>query len=314
MTGNMDDTPLFDLQRRFYVGLNKVSDNRVAGKHSIADSTYSASMRAKFMGAISPAGASAAAIASGNLESGVKSTPLSDNPDRSQLLAIAKPVLDEISINSLPVDQETNFEPGRDYFYCGAVRYAIKTHDDFREESQLENAPRLALWLIEIPDTLPAENAQSVTWVVLSGTATGQLKTVFDGGVSDYRGGSQTEHLFELMMAKTEGYERVSSDNRWLRDPYYALAARNLLSRSEQQHVETVFVCLEVHDCPTAGDDVEVSYLDWGPASTGREVAVSRVVLGTPYFVQFPQPTSQGRSNEYRSLRGRLKDYLGINR
>lgn len=294
------------------MGLNKVSDARVAGKHSIADHTYSATAKVKAAGTASPAGAAAGIAASGALESGVKSSPVSDAPDRSQLLAIAPEVFGEVTAHSQAVQQKMAFEPGRDYHYSGAVRFRVRTHDDFRDEHQLEDAPRLGLWLVEIPDVLPAEASPSVTWVVLSGTANGQLKTTLGGSISDWRGGSQTEHLFELLTAKMAGHERTDSDERWLRDPFFALAARNLLSDSREQNVEVAFMCLDVHDCPTTGEDVEVSYLNWGPASTGREAVVSRVILGTPYFVQFAPTAPRGTGADDLSLWQRFKEFFRL--
>lgn len=166
---------------------------------------------------------------------------------------------------------------------------------------------------MEIPDTQPAEQAESVTWVVLSGTAKGQIKTDLGGEISPSRGGSQTDHLFELLEAKMLGRERTNSQDQWLQDPYYALAARNLLSNAQRQDIEVVFMCLDVHECPTSGIDKEFSFLGWSPASTGRRnVVVSRVVLGTPYFVQFPQTPSQVGGGKGRSLWERIKEYLGI--
>ena len=71
-------------------------------------------------------------------------------------------------------------------------------------------------------------------------------------------------------------------------------------------------MCLEVHDCPTSGGDAEVSYLGWGPASTNRDVVVSRVVLGTPYFVQFAQTKRLSESVENRRLVQRFKEFFGL--
>ena len=304
--------PSFEQARAFYVGLNKVADALVAGKHTIPDHTYSATAKTKAIGTIAPVGVAVGVAASGSLEAGVKSTAVSDVAKRSQLLAVAPAVFADVTEGSVAVRRGVEFEPGRDYYYTGAARFAVRTHDDFREESQLEIAPRLGLWLIEMPDTLPAEQAETVTWVVLSGTAEGQIKTELGGKVSDWRGGSQTEQLFELLRAKMSGNEREEGDDRWLQDPDYALAARNLLSASREQNIEVLFMGLEVHDCPTSGDDVEVSFLEWGPASTGREAIVSRVVLGTPYFVQFAQATPLGEGVEDRSLWRRFKDYFGV--
>ena len=309
---DMEGAPSFDQSRAFYVGLNKVADALIAGRHTIADHSYSASTKTKGVGAVSPAGVVGGLTVSGALEAGVKSNVVSDRTDRSQLLAVAPEVLADVTAHSLAAQRGAAFEPGRDYHFRGATRFAIRTHDDFREPHELEDAPRLGLWLIEIPDTLPVHEAQSVTWVVLSGTAEGQLKTVLGGSVSDWRGGSQTEHLFELLRAKMLGEEREDSDERWLRDPYYALAARNLLSDSREQNVEIAFMCLDVHDCPTSGDGAEVSYLNWGPASTNREAFVSRVILGTPYFVQFVQAAPHGEGTEDRSLWQRFKEYFGL--
>lgn len=247
-----------------------------------------------------------------SVESGVSSDPISEVSDRSQLLAIAPQVFRDLTPNSQAVSHSSDFELGRDYHYSGAVRFRVRTHDDFRAEGAHEEAPRLGLWLIEIPDSLPAEKAQSLTWVVLSGTARGQLKTDLEGSVSDWRGGSQTNPLFEELAAKMEDEKRASADERWLRNPYYALVARNLLQGSHEQDVELVFMCLDTHECPTSGEDIIISFQDWGPASTNRHVPVSRVILGTPYFVQFVSSAPDDLSEEDRSLWQRFKDFFGL--
>lgn len=302
----------FDKDRAFYIGLNKVADARVAGAHLIPDQTYTSKAKLKAAGAVTPAGVVGSLSTSSSVESGVSSIPVTDSADRAQLLAIAPQVFSEVSKRSVTVNAQTEFALGQDYLYAGLVRFQVRTHDDFREPDQLETAPRLGLWLIEIPDTEPAHEAQSVTWIVLSGTAEGQLKTTLGGSVSEWRGGSQTEHLFELLTEKMAGRARKDNDDRWLRDPYYVRAARNLLSTSIEQRVEMAFLCLEVHDCPTSGDGAEVSFLDWTPASTSREVPVSKVVLGTPYFVQFSNDPKRELSDQDRSLWQRFKEFLGF--
>ncbi|TFD17028.1 hypothetical protein E3T26_02755 [Cryobacterium sp. TMT1-21] len=312
MTDGMHGALPFDRSRAFYVGLNKVADARVSGRHSIPDHTYNATAKVKAAGAVSPVGAAAGIAVTGFVESGVKSNPVSDPTDRSQLLAIAPEVFADVTAHSFAAERDVAFDPGRDYYYSGAARYDLRTHDDFRQEGQQDSAPRLGLWLIEIPDTLPEAAAQSVTWIVLSATAEGQLKTELGGRISDWRGGSQTEHLFELLTAKMAGLERSDPDERWLQDPYYALAARNLLRDSREQHVEVAFMCLDTHDCPTSGEAALVSFQGWGPASTDREVAVSRVILGTPYFVQLAPNAVQDLHPADRSLRQRFKEYFGL--
>lgn len=312
MRAKGEHAPSFERTRAFYIGLNKVADGIVAGEDTILNRSYQATAKTKAHGSVTSIGVVGGVTVSGEVESGVKSSMVSDETQRSQLLAIAPSVFERMTANSVPAETGTKFELGHDYHLSGTVRFAIRTHDDFREESELEDAPRLGLWLMEIPDDLPASEARSVTWVLLSGMAKGQIKTELGGSISDWRGGSQTEHLFELLATKMDGAKRRDTDERWLRDPYYALAARNLLSRSREQEVEVAFMCLDVHDCPTSGEDLEVSYLDWSPASTDREVVVSRVVLGTPYFVQFSQAHPHWSGEEDRSLWQRFRDFFGL--
>ncbi|MGK4188081.1 hypothetical protein AB0X98_07880 [Rothia koreensis] len=304
--------PVFDQARAFYVGLNKVADALVAGKHTFTDHTYSSSIKTGAGGVVSPGGALGGIAARGSAEAGVQSNAVSDAADRSQLLAVAPSVFQDVTAHSVEAEQGTSFEMGRDYHFCGASYFTVRTHDDFRETHQIADAPRLGLWIMEIPDTQPAEQAESVTWVVLSGTAKGQIKTDLGGEISPSRGGSQTDHLFELLEAKMLGRERTNPEDQWLQDPFYAMAAQNLLSNAQRQDIEVVFMCLDVHECPTSGENAVVSYRGWGPALTDQEVAVSRVVLGTPYFVQFPQTASQVGSGKAQSLWERIKECLGI--
>lgn len=312
MSRDLSRAPTFDPPRAFYVGLNKVSDAYTAGTHNVPTRSYDAKMRAKASGALTSIGPVGAASASGSLESGLSSVPVSDPDARSQLLAIAPQVFADFADESENVDTGCRYEIGRTYHYAGTARFRVRTHDDFREERQLENAPRLGLWLLEIPDSEPGAEAESVTWVVLSGTAQGQLKKHLGGKISDWRGGSQTEHLFEDLAAKMNNAERADSDDRWLRDPFYALAARNLLADSSEQTVELMFSCLDTHDCPIKGEDSEVSYLGWGPASTGREAPVSRVILGTPYFVQMTRASAKRPTGEEQKLLEQFKEYFGV--
>jgi hypothetical protein len=304
--------PSFDRSRAFYIGLNKVKDAYVAGTHTVPTKGFESKTRLKGSGAISPVGLVGGLVAGGSVESSLTSESLSDPGERSQLLAIAPQVFDELGSSSEEVGRTTRYEIGRAYHYTGGVRFRVRTHDDFRAEGEHESAPRLGLWLIEIPDSKPSETAESVTWVVLSGTAEGQLKTVLGGQVSDWRGGSQTEHLFELLAAKMKGKKRKDRDERWLRDPYYALAARNLLSDSSEQTVDVLFTCLDVRSCPVDGEKREVSYLGWSPASTDREVPVSKVILGTPYFVQMAPSAAANPVGEVRTLWQRFRDFFGL--
>lgn len=308
----MSAAPRFDRSRALYIGLNKVSDAYVAGTHTVPTNGFEAKARLKGAGAISPAAVIGAVAPSGSLEASLTSKGLSDPTARSQLLAVAPQVFDELASRAEELERATRYEVGRTYHYTGGVRFRVRTHDDFRLKGAHESAPRLGLWLIEIPDSEPSETAESVTWVVLSGTAEGQLKTVLGGQVSDWRGGTQTEHLFEQLAAKMKGQKRKKRDERWLRNPYYTLAARNLLSDSSEQTVELLFTCLDVHFCPVDGDNREVSNLEWSPASTDREVAVSKVILGTPYFVQMTPTVAANPDNEVRTLWQRFKDYFGL--
>lgn len=308
----MSAHPEFDRARAFYVGLNKISDAYVVGTHTVPTTTFDAKARVRASGALSPAGVLGAVSGSGSVESGVSHESVSDITARSQLLAIAPQVFGEVAKEATAAQAHTRYEIGRNYYYSGSARFRVRTHDDFRAEGDHETAPRLGLWLLEIPDSQPGSSATSVTWVVLSGTAQGQLSNVLGGQVSDWRGGSQTEHLFELLQAKMAGEDRKTSDERWLRDPFYALAARNMLSDSQQQTVEVLFACLEVHACPTEGDDREVSYLDWSDASRGREVPVSKVILGTPYFVQLTPQAATTPSQEEKTLWRRFLEYFGL--
>lgn len=312
MTGTGSQAPRFVRERAFYLGLNKVRHDYVAGEHLYPDHSYETRSRTRGAVAANPIGMVAGGSLTGSAETGVAGAAVSDLSDRGQLLAIAPQVFADAARSSVLVSSDARFEIGRNYHYVGAVRYRVRTHDDFREEGAHESAPRLGLWLIELPDSEPGEQAVSVTWVVLSGTAKGQLKTDLGGQVSDWRGGSQTEHLFEMLTSRMHDEERQNTDVRWLRDPYYALAARNLLNDSTEQHVETLFTCLDVHQCPTTGEGAEVSYLAWGPASTGREVPVSRVVLATPYFVQFTPMVAADSTPEMRSLWQRFRAYFGF--
>lgn len=264
MSESPNAAPTFARTRAFYVGLNKVADSYVPGDHLAPSRSYEAHAKARGGAALSPAGPVAGAGLVGAIEAGLTGAPISDLSDRGQLLAIAPQIFAEVASESKLATADTSFEVGRIYHYNGPVRFRVRTHDDFREEGAHEEAPRLVLWLVEIPDDEPADQTASVTWVVLSGTAQGQLKTQLGGRVSDWRGGSQTEHLFETLIAKMNRRDRRKSDDRWLQDPYYALAARNLLSDSTEQHVETLFTCLDVHVCPTEGEHREVSFLGWG--------------------------------------------------
>lgn len=315
MSSGLGAAPDFDRSRAFYVGLNKVADAYTVGTHHVPTRSYDAKVRGKAWAGFTPAGPVGAASASGSIESGIASAPVSDPAARGQLLAIAPQVFAEFARESQRIDAETSYEVGRTYHYTGKTRFRVRTHDDFREEEQLDNAPRLGIWLVEIPDSEPGAEAESVTWVVLSGTAQGQLvKSQLGGQVSDWRGGSQTEHLFELLAAKMRNEKRSDTDERWLRDPYYALAARNLLQDSAEQTVEILFTCMDAHGCPIEGERAEHSYLHWGPASTDREVPVSRVILGTPYFVQLTRAAAKKPTGEELDLLERFRNYFGEKR
>lgn len=301
----MSRHPRYDPARAFYVGLNKVRDYYTVGRHKIPDSSRTVTATVKGTGSLGPTVADGKLSGSAEATGTLQTLDVKDIGDRSELLAIAPQIFNELLTAAEAVPPYENYETGRTYEYTGPVRFCLRTHDDFRAEGAQERAPRLGLWLIELPDGPDAEVAESVTWIVLSGTAQGQIRNELGGSVSDWRAGSDTMALFELMHAKTVGEEPPRLGTGLLQDPWFALAARNMLRDSAKQTVELAFSCLSVKDCCTAGDEATVSYEGWSPASDGREVPVSRVVIGTPYFVQTAVPVKRG-------LMRQLREYLGF--
>lgn len=287
----MTEKPIkFDQKIAFYVGLNKVRDRYIKGAHKINNSSTSTTRNIEGHGSATTSGVEGGGKVSAAASNTTNSEDPTDLTDAAQLRAIAPQILNDIASTASPVDEQVQFEIGRNYSFTGYAQFRLRTHDNFREEGDQETAPRIALWLVELPDTPddPAE-AKSVTWLVLGATANGQLATALGGTIGDWRGGSQTDHLFELLAAKSEGKKRKKRDSRWLEHPWLALAARNMLQDSSRQTVSIVFQCLEIHNCPVSGENSVESYLGWTPASTDREVVVRRLILGTPFFVLLPK-------------------------
>lgn len=295
----------YDSARAVYVGLNKVRSYYTAGRHKIPDVSIKASAAATGTASGSLAAFIGKVAGSAETSRTLQTLEVTDIAERSQLLAIAPQIFEELLSTASIVPPPSNYEVGRTYKYVGPARYRLRTDDDFRKEGAHEDARRLGLWLIEILDDNEPGSEETVTWIVLSGTAQGQIKDDLGGSVSDWRAGSDTAGLFNLMHAKTNGTEPSQSGAYMLRDPYFALAARNMLRESSEQTVELAFSCLQVKDCCTKGEEATVSMDGWSPASAGREIPVSRVVVGTPYFVQLARPAK-------RSLMRQLRAYLGF--
>lgn len=284
----------YDASRVMYVGLNKIRDRLVAGTHKVPDISREITGTMKAGAKLSPVAANTSISADASLSESHRTVPLSDIPDEPELRAVAPVVLEEVMAASEPISSTSPFEPGRIYTYRGQARFCVRTHDDFRQEGDQEIAPRLGLWLIEVPDSPTDGQDESVSWVILSGTAQGQITTELGGTIGDWRGGSQTEHLFELLAATSRGEERTSHDTRWLEDPWFAMAAAGLVRESYVMTVEVAFLCFGAKDCSIVGEERTVSYQGWSPASTGKEAPVRRVAMGTPFFVQFTKPDHGG--------------------
>lgn len=297
--------PHYDPARAFYVGLNKVKDNYTVGRHKISDASSTTTATMKGSTSLGLTSAEVNASGSAEITGTLQTLDVKDIANKAELLAIAPQIFSDLLSASEPVPTPSTYETGRTYHYTGTVRYRLRTHDDFRAEGEQETAKRLGLWLIEIPNGPDPETASSVTWIVLSGSAQGQIKTDLGGSVSDWRAGSDTMALFELMHAQSNGKESPRSGSYMLKDPYFALAARNMLQESTQQTVELAFTCVNVKDCAVTGEVATVSYDGWSCASAnGREVPVSRVVVGTPYFVQMTKPIKRSMMRDLREKFG----------
>ncbi|MFY4635571.1 hypothetical protein ACOVJL_01725 [Scardovia wiggsiae] len=282
-SSDIDNVPAFCEERAFYIGLNKIRDVYNPEKDLSHKSRYALKAKAELK-------ADTSGLVGAGIGVGIKTADRDlgfDLSDRHNLLAIAPSVFSRYGVESQKVDTETNYEIGRAYHYTGSVRFRIRTHDDWREPETLQEAPRIGLWLLEIPDSEPCDKAQSVTWVLLSGTAKGQLKTDLGGSVSDWRGGSGTEGVFELM-AKYCGAMTHEDPNNFARDWVYSTYC--LLQESSEQNIETLFYCFDLPDIRR--EDNKYADSGWSLASTNREVPVSRLILGTPYFVQTTPTTS----------------------
>lgn len=297
--------PHYDPARAFYVGLNKVKDSYTAGIHKISDESSTTTATMKGSTSLGLANAKANVSGSAEITGTIRTVDVKDISNKSELLAIAPQVFSGLLSVAEPVPSASTYETGRTYHYTGKVQYRLRTHDNSRAEGEQETAKRLGLWLIEIPNGPEPETASSVTWIVLSGSAQGQIKTELGGSVSDWRAGSDTMALFELMHAQSNETESPRVDSYMLKDPYFALAARNMLQDSAQQTVELAFTCVHVKDCATTDDAVTVTLNGWSCASANnREVPVSRVVVGTPYFVQMTKPTKRSLMRELREKFG----------
>lgn len=308
----------FNRKNYLYVGLNKIKGLYDPEDLVVRNLQVKGDFIASARGAVSPAGPMAIAGARTSRKLTWEELPGIDESKRSDLIRVAEKVFSDVESSAFVCAPGEKFQAGGSYVYRGRIHYRLVTHDDWRDESQ-GVAPRLALWLIELVDPVPTEASEvSVTWVLLSGTADGQLTTLEGSSLSESRAGSQTEQLFEQLYCYEHGAQRSGGPHGFLGGPWLVLAARNMIGEyAEEQEVEVLFRCHRSIKRPTEGDDREVSYMGWSPASSdGREAPVSRLVLGSPFYVQsIPRPPAWrewtlrqlSRFLPRRGLRGRAR-------
>lgn len=229
--------------------------------------------------------------ASGDSSKRIKYTALPgvDPAQRTQLLDVAAETLKPIEETAEQALSSTPYQAGSNYLYAGPCRFRFVTHDDWRRHPK--KAPKLALWLIELVNQSESEtfsnSSETVTWILLSGTADGQLTTEESSDIPNSRAGSQTEHLFEELYCQEFGVKRVGADTRWLQGHWRGTSARSMIgSDSQALETEILFRCHEVHQMPTEGEDRVISYLGWSEASVKGEALVTKLVVGSPFYVQ----------------------------
>lgn len=279
----------FNRNDHLYLGYNKLRAIVDPNHPRLTGCEVEGDFKASAEGALSMTGPSAKS----NLESSkrIKYTALPgvDPAQRTQLLDVAEQTLDPLVCGAEEANSSTPYQAGSNYLYRGPCRFRHVTHDDWREDP--ENAPALALWLMELEDKdahgSDARSLGGVTWILLSGTADGQLTTSETFDISTSRAGSQTEHLFEELYCHEFGVSRVASDNRWLQGHWRGTSARNMIgSSSQEMMVEILFRCHGVHSMPAEGEDRVFSYLGWSAASADGEALVTKLVVGSPFYVQ----------------------------
>ncbi|WP_147522146.1 hypothetical protein [Brevibacterium senegalense] len=190
-----------------------------------------------------------------------------DPTQRTQLLSVAATTLEHVERAAEHATASTTYQAGSTYSYTGPCRFRVVTHDDWRSADDEGPAPALALWLVELinptdadrdssasDETHESSESDTVTWILLSGTADGQLTTSESLDIPTSRAGSQTEPLFEEHYCHEFGATRASGDERWLQGHWRGTSTRNMIGPSSQGlDVELLFRCHSVHPIPSTG-------------------------------------------------------------
>lgn len=205
--------------------------------------------------------------------------------ERSDLAAMAADILEPIVARAQPVGDGSNAGTGRLLTVGGPVRFKVRSHNLWQHENTTEG-PRAAFWLWEVPNERKTPSGEgTVTWVFLSGSAEGQLSTEFGDDLGEWRGGSNTEALFEKLYSADHEVDVEDLRPTYLEPDRIVETIRSLISFGKREDAEAVFRCISTYEIPVEEADLKRSTfesstdLDTGPI-------VSRVVLGTPYFVQ----------------------------
>lgn len=265
-----------NLSRLRYLGLHKVAAMTTTGHTKVRTRTFDAGFRT--------------ATPDGGFRNEVKDLPeLATNPTflRERAMTLVK----KLSSDADVILPGSNVQVDQWHQIAGHARYLQTFHDDFRD--QPDAAPRVAAWLMEIPDP----GAATVTWVVLHGTADGNMFTSFDESLPATRAGSGTEALFEFLYARANDDRlREGTHAHRFRPEMLAWAVSEMFndySSHRDEDVEALFRVADVLTIPALDlpDELPlVSILGLSERSQHpRESKVSRVIIGSPLAVQAPK-------------------------
>ncbi|MFJ2551913.1 hypothetical protein [Microbacterium sp. NPDC087591] len=190
----------------------------------------------------------------------------------------------------------TPVEIGQWYQIAGQSRFIQTFHDDFRDRA--DTAPRVAAWLLEVPNA----DRDSVTWLVIHGSADGNMYDTFDATLPAKRAGSGTEALFEFLYARANGAElRGEELPRQFRPEMLAWAVSEMFndySNHRSESIEAVFRVSDILD-PSALVTTKLPLVSIHGLSSrsrdGRESPVTQVIIGSPLAVQAPAPKPRSR-------------------
>ena len=263
----------------YYVGLRKVQ--WIVAQHDAGEPRATSTSRSRDEFRI---GAGGPALTTGREQEVVRT--FADQSDATTALRQYRTAASLIRERAMAQDAEP-IAVGQWFRFAGPCSYGVMARDTWSGDAR----PWAAMWLLEVE--LPA--TQQARWIVMTGTAEGNIREFWQGAFPGNRSGSGTEAFFDLCrsIAYDEGSATADREGRGVRS--YLELASWILGMPDRTMVPSqgLAQCQRVIVEP-----------DSGYRSEGLGLPVTELVVATPLGVEFAPPARPERRARWFTRRG----------